>query len=197
MALFEKKTIIKNEINYDKLAEAIGKCNKNEIDYDKLAEAIVKASKAEEAEEMIKHEETMKKFREDYNIDENKKLNLINIWRYLRAFLEYGEEQSDAPVMTFELLKAFTGFFFLFVEIAIITIGFLIIGYTALYDSSILKRVSCCLFGFSIIYTGSIFRIARIEVTAMKDKERINIVFSSIMTLLSTVFAFISIIQQR
>ena len=59
MALFEKRTIIRNEIDYEKLAHAI-KQSEATIDYDKLAEAIVKASKAEEIEEMTKHKETMR-----------------------------------------------------------------------------------------------------------------------------------------
>lgn len=195
MALFEKRTIIRNEIDYEKLAHAI-KQSEATIDYDKLAEAIVKASKAEEIEEMTKHKETMKKFREKYKIDENKKHSFINTLRYCRAFLEYGEEQSDAPVMTFDLLKGFAGFAFLLIEIIAISFGLFMIGYTAFNVPSILDRIIFSFFGFLIVYIGSIFRIARIEVSVMEDKERINIVFSSIMALLGVIFALIALFQK-
>ena len=44
MALFEKKTIVKNEIDYDKLAKAIAKESNLAIDYEKLTESIPKLS---------------------------------------------------------------------------------------------------------------------------------------------------------
>lgn len=196
MALFEKRTVIHNEIDYDKLSNAISKQNHSEIDYDKLAEAIVKATKAEKAEEMTKHKETMEKFRGRYKIDENKKHSLINILRVFRAFFEYGEEQSDAPVMIFDLFKFLTGISFLLIEIITITFGLYMIGYTAFKDPNILDRIGKSIFGFSIVLIGSMFRIAKIEARVMEDKECINIVFSSIMALWGVIFAFIALFHK-
>lgn len=45
MALFEKKTIINTEIDYDKLADTIAKTKSIEIDYDKLVKSIINDSK--------------------------------------------------------------------------------------------------------------------------------------------------------
>ena len=98
--------------------------------------------------------------------------------------------------MTFDLLKGFAGFAFLLIEIIAISFGLFMIGYTAFNVPSILDRIIFSFFGFLIVYIGSIFRIARIEVSVMEDKERINIVFSSIMALLGVIFALIALFQK-
>lgn len=194
MALFEKKTIIKNEIDYEKLAKAI-KQSSAEIDYNKLAEAIVKASNAAEKEESEKRKECMKEFRKKYKIDDDDiRFSLTNFWRCSRAFLEYGEKQSEVPVMTFEMLKSVSALFFLALEVVLILFGFWLIGYALFEIPQLGSRVITNIWGLLIIIFGCFFRIPRIEVSVMKDKDRINIVFSSIMALLCAVFALLAII---
>lgn len=196
MALIEKRTVIHNEIDYDKLAQAI-KQSETVIDYDKLADAIVKASNAAETAENEKRKECMKKYREKYKIDDDDvKLSFSNFWRCLRAFLEYGEKQSEVPVMTFDILKGVSALFFLVLEVIIIGFGFYIIGYTFFKIPQIGQRIYSSILGFLIIIFGSFFRIPRLEVRVMKDKERINIVFSSIMALLCAVFALLALFKK-
>jgi len=196
MALFEKKTIIKNEIDYDKLAEAIGKYNKNEIDYDRLAEAIVKASKAEEKEEQKKREEILKAYRQKYKIDDNDTgFSFKNFWRCMRAVLEYGKKQSEVPVMTFDLMRGISSVFFFLIELAFIVFGFIIIGYAGFMLPRWINRLAFGFLGLVFVFFSCFFRIARIEVSVMEDKDRLNIVFSSIMALLSVIFAIIAIFQ--
>ena len=200
MALFEKKTIIQNEIDYDKLAQAI-KLSQTEIDYNKLAKAIVEASKAEEIEKDRKRKQTFRKYRKRYRIikDTSNKgicVKVANSFRSIHGFLNYNKVESEESELTFEMIKGISAFFFWIIEISLIIVGYLsIIG--AFSIDSILERMIISLCGFSMVFLASVFRVIRLEVSAMKDKECINIVFSSIMAFGGVLLAFASLLMGR
>ena len=73
MALFEKKTIINTEIDYEKLADTIAKTKSIEIDYDKLVKSIINDSKdfeKKESEEEEKRQNALKDLRKKYKIQD-------------------------------------------------------------------------------------------------------------------------------
>ena len=199
MILFEKKTIVHNEIDYDKLAKAISKATNFEIDYDKLADSIVKASKADEVKAEKQRNQTLRKFRKKYKIIRNTSgrsicVKIANTIRIFHGFLNYNKEQSEEPVMTFELIRLFSTLFFFILEIIFIALGGLIIYHASTYESIILRFLVGVIGLFTVIFS-NFFRIAKIEINEMDNKEMINTVFSSIMAFLGVVFAAIAILQ--
>jgi len=199
MALIEKKTIVKNEINYEKLAQAISHTN-NEIDYERLAKAIVSASKAEEIESEKRRKAVLRQHRHKYHIIQNTSrkgigVKIANTIRTIHGFLNYNEEQSETPVLTFELLKGVSGLFFLFVEVGLIIFGYFNIGAAAFIAKTLIERIGYCVMGFSFVLLGSVFRVIRLEVGAMKSRELINVVFSSLMAFIAALFTTLAFLK--
>ena len=202
MPLIDKRTIIKNEIDYDKLGQTIANATSDNIDYDKLATAIVMATQTQEKEDNQLREEALKELREKYKIKEDiqgKGIQaywgkLLNGLRYCRAFLGYNSKQATSPVITFELMRTMSSFFFLVIEIAHIVIGALCIA-GAFFNTYWYQRLFTALLGLIAIFMSNFFRVSRLEVEAMTNKEILNIVFSAIMAFLGTAFAFIALFQ--
>ena len=117
MALIEKKTIVKTEIDYDKLAKAISKTNNTAIDYDKLAESINKAilqSREDEKKEKTNEEEQeianwrsmygFKELQDDAKLHQKIGVGLYNDWIALKSFIFYKKKYAQNTSMTFNFM---------------------------------------------------------------------------------------------
>lgn len=208
MALFEKKTIINTEIDYEKLADTIAKTKNIEIDYDKLAKSIINVSKCfeekKETEEEEQRQNALKELRNKYKIQEEisgkgvsvffKKI--ANNFKYIRAFLGYNEKQAAHPVMTFDLMRAISGLFFLIIEVIFIVLGGAIIFNASFYEK-ISDRTVYAFLGFFIVFLASFFRIPKLEVNVMKNKEMLITIFSVIMAFIAALFTVLSFVKEK
>ena len=197
MALIEKKTIVKTEIDYDKLAKAIAKANNTAIDYDKLAKAIITANKAEKEADNMGNNEAIERFRKKYKLEFDEKgelkKGLKNQFRCFRAYLEYGKEDVGQPFLLFEVFKAIPILIIFMMECFCCLFGLIII-FTSVKDGNIFNRVGYCSIGVAAIMFGSVLRILKIEITAVSKTEVVNMIFSSMMALLCALFAFLALV---
>lgn len=188
MPLIDKRTIIKSE-----------------IDYDKLAAAIVKASRPREEMENQKREEALRELRKKYRIEEISETGMRgwckrikNNYRWIRAFLGYDSKLSTSPVMAFELMRLISSFFFFIVQIMLIVIGYILIFAPTIDAILGIHRhwsILSALYGFISVWLSTFFRIAHLEVSSMTNKELINMIFSSLMAFVAALFTVLTFIR--
>ncbi len=212
MPLFEKKILIKNEIDYEKLAQVLSQKKQVEIDYDKLAETIVKAQdmikektvkerQQEESEQLMEWQRKIGYI--DYPQDEKwiKKLfhRIKNFFAVLSKILFFKPGYADKPRVSFELMRITIHFMFelyeRFLYICTLFLFILFVGATV-SSSSILTCVSFLIFTFVSFFIARIIRIAKLETECMNDKDTLNTVFSANMAFIGVILAIVAIIVE-
>lgn len=180
---------------------------KQEIDYDKLADAIVKAQidfKVYEKNEAEKQEEIDRKnWRKIIGyevIDQNwtwrkKKWQAIkNDWATLKSVFTFKVENAKTPRLTFELMRLGTGMIYGICEWTLYLLGMFFIVSPFISKDAFLLNYGNIGLGFLSILFGKIIRIAKLEVENVKDKEMLNMIFSANMTFVSVILAVIAIV---
>lgn len=203
MAFIEKKTIVKNEIDYDKLAKAIAKESNLAIDYEKLTESIIDAFKQnkeiEKKEKALEEENDNSNWRETLGFIELQKndvwyrklgVDIHNNLVALKAFIFYNRFAKDSS-MTF-------GFMAFLCSIIFTCLQYLFLGgsiiVTLLVFKDILKPIFLLLDLFFLFYC-NMMRVIRIEIDQMKDNVLINMVFSSLMAFIAALFTVLAFIR--
>ncbi|MCR5478729.1 MAG: exosortase/archaeosortase family protein [Ruminococcus sp.] len=194
MALIEKKTIVKNEIDYDKLAEIILMSRQTEINYDKLATALLDAvEKKKEERERLEREQVLQHKEEILHQlgagkDDLTGNVILDFVKQFKMVLKIKREHQYNNNIITELKKTLSQMFFRFMEFAFIFVGFAIIMMSAFY-SSIGERIAYSFSGFGIVFLSNIFRIACYEAEEMQSDTKINNTYDSILTFISTIAA--------
>lgn len=199
MPLIDKRTIIKNEIDYEKLAQTIVS---RDIDYDKLADAIVEANDRirlkEEKAEIKQHEQLRqewqnvlgyKEYPKDEGVFKRKIHEIRNDFCILKSAIFFKEEDVQNTNVLYSLLNSVTASIFAVCEIVVYIITLLL-----LIMPFILKS---CYFLFSLAFLSFIYarliRIAKLEVKQIKSIDKLNNIFSAMMTFIATVLAAIAL----
>ncbi|MCR5020841.1 hypothetical protein [Ruminococcus sp.] len=194
MALFEKKTIIKNEIDYEKLADIIIKTKQVDIDYDKFAssfiDAIEKNKKEAQNSENKKREIQRETTLHDLGVGKGDLTNnkFKDFIKQFFAVLKMKREHLGYHDVIADLKKTLSQIFFQILEIALILFGYIIILRSAFY-ASIIYRISYSFLGFTFVFFSNVFRIASYEVELMEDESKINETFISVLTFINVIAA--------
>ena len=204
MALIEKKTIVKTEIDYDKLAKAIAKANNTAIDYDKLADTInvaVSQSLSEEKSDE-KFEKKLKNYewRKEIGLKEyphNSKwlkkrlIDFLNIFISMKVVVFYKKGYVKDARMTFAFMTMICVYIFVALEFAF----YLIAISQIIVEGKNIINIKYLLFEGSLLVMGRMMRVIRLELNHIKDNERINMVFSSLMAFIAALFTTLAFIK--
>ena len=205
MALIEKKTIVKTEIDYDKLAKAISKTNNTAIDYDKLVESINKAllqSREDEKKEKINEEEQkianwrsmygFKELQDDAKLHQKIGVGLYNDWIALKTFIFYKKRYAQNTSMTFSFMALICSIIFFVIQYAFLA------GAIALAVFVFKGEIEPVFFAFEVIILifFNIMRIIRLEIDQMKENDMINMVFSSLMAFIAALFTTLAFLKE-
>ncbi len=186
---------------------------KQEIDYDKLTEAIIKAQKAIKDDENEKIKEQEKQEREnwrkaigykEYNDDKAKfylkALHRIrNFFSVLFHFIFFSEKKATSDTVTFGLIQMTTSGIFQLCSMLLVLISFLFV----LMSFGIVQEMKF-IFKFQPIYLGyalptfmfsKFFKIASFEVAKLKDKNYLIAIFSATTCFFAMVFALIALFK--
>ncbi len=204
MALFEKKTIVKNEIDYDKLAKAIAKESNLAIDYEKLTESITKAfiqnKENEKKEKAIEEEKNTANWRKTYgfkDIAKNDKwyrkigVGLYNDLIALKVFILYKKDYAQKSAMTF-------GFMALICSIIFTVAQYIFLGGAIAVTVLVVKGKIDPIFillDLFFLFFFNLMRVIKIEIDQMKDNDIINMVFSSLMAFIAALFTVLAFIR--
>ena len=204
MALFEKKTIIKNEIDYDKLAKAIANTQKGEINSRQLEESFVNAIHLYKEDEIRKAEKEKEERKEkwlksigyidDSQVDNRLKKYLshnINNFILLKTFVFYKREYAKDVKMSFMFMMLVCSIIFLLLELAFLVFT-LVLSYYIIISKSNLLYLSLNLV---LLFFAKLMHIIRLEIEQMQDKEMINMIFSSLMAFIAALFTVLAFIR--
>lgn len=180
---------------------------KQEIDYDKLADAIVKAQidfKVYEKNEAEKQEEidrkSWRKIIGYEEIDQNwtwrkKKWQAFKNGVFtLKAIFFFKAENAKTPRLTFELIRLGTGMIYNLCEWCLYCLCFLFIIAIFSLKANIFTAIEYTVLAIMSAIFGKIIRIAKLEVENIKDKEILNMIFSANMAFVGVILAAIAII---
>lgn len=186
MALFEKKIIVKNEIDYDKLAYAIEKA---------IAESETEKKKQIEKEE----EEVDKNWRKTIGLKEHEKkenffkhicINISNFFHMLKTFINYKNNYAKDTRMTFTFMAMISAFIFgtlqfMFILLSVVIIYLVIIATVSAWF---------LLFLLFTVFFAQLMHIIVMEIDQMENNEMINMIFSSLMAFIAALFTVISFV---
>jgi len=182
--------------------KAIIRNHNSEIDYKKLAQAIVEAeAEAEKQRELSKQEahkvESMNLLKKYGYIEGN---SLSRIWANMRIVLFPKKEDIKGEYTTISLLQIAAetllligeGFLYLFC----IT-GAVILLKPSLIDNAdvVMTRITVVCICFVAFVIARVLNTSRHEIENMKDKEYINVIVGSIMTVVATIVALIELFR--
>ncbi len=180
---------------------------KQEIDYDKLADAIVKAQidfKVYEKNEAEKQEEIdrknwrkiigYKEIEENWTRRKKKWQAFKNDCATLKSVFTFKAENAKTPRLAFELMRLGTGMIYGICEWTLYLLGMFFIVFPFISKDVFLLNYGNIGLGFLSILFGKIIRIAKLEVENVKDKEMLNMIFSANMTFVSVILAVIAIV---
>lgn len=204
MALIEKKTIVKTEIDYDKLAKAIAKANNTAIDYDKLADTINVAISQSLSEEKSdeKFEKKLKNFEwrravglKEYPYNskwlKKKLIDFLNLFIFFKAVICYKKGYVKDARITFAFMTMICVYIFFVLELAFYLI---VIGHILNEGKNIL-HIKYLLFDGSLLFFGRMMRVIRLEIDHIQDNERINMIFSSLMAFIAALFTTLAFLK--
>lgn len=172
MALFEKKTIVKNE-----------------IDYDKLAESISKALIANQNEQLLAYKENA------CNVITNSVEKAIN-----KAKEKEEIERNQALNMTSSLLLFYPYFIFIIFSCILYLSGIFILGYsfyeiTSGVETNIKPFLSKILIALLLLYFSYLFGRSAQEINKLKDINTIIPICSALFSIIAAVFAVLTFIR--
>ena len=192
-----KKTIVKNEIDYDKLAKAIANESNSAIDYEKLTKSIIDAinqnkenenkNKAHEEEQKIANWRDMfglKEYHEDAKWYQKLDVGLYNDWIALKSFIFYKKKYAKNTSITFGFMALICSIIFFFIQYAFLVgaIALAVLVYKGEIEPVFL------LFELFLLFFFNVMRIIRLEIDQMKENDMINMVFSSLMAFIAALF---------
>ena len=174
-----------------------------EIDYEKLSDAIAKAQvKADEDKEKKEHEknrEAIEKWQNTIGLKEEKTFS------YVKAFFRMlclKKKDIDGDRITTTLLmfiaKGIMQFVMLcmFLLMVVSIVGIFVIGsYTN--GNITLARIELLMVSFMCFTFGNLFRISSYEIEKMENKDYLNTILTSILAILGTVIAIISLVKGK
>lgn len=186
---------------------------KQEIDYDKLANAIVKAKKIIEADENKKIEEQEKQTRENwqkaigykkYNDDKAKFYTkaghrIRNFFSVLFHLIFFSGKKATSDTVTFGLLQMATLGIFQLCNMILVFLTLLLI-----FVSFIMVKEKEFIFKFQPIYLlyalptflfSKYFKIACFEIANLKDRNYVIAIFSATTCFFAMVFALIALFK--
>lgn len=186
---------------------------KQEIDYDKLAHAIVKAQKIVEADESEKNKEQekqeLKRWHKsigikDYNDDNSnffvKKLHKIrNGFSVLFHIIFFKKKYAVSDIVTFSLLQLGASGVFSVCSLLflLLSIYFVLMSFMIIQESKPVFNFQpiYLLWAFSIFLFSRLFKIASIEVEKLNDKNYVIAIFSSMTCFFAMVFSLIALFR--
>ncbi len=179
------------------------KTHDSSIDYEKLANAIVKAQDEAEnkREQQIQNdkEAAVKKWQGKIGLKEDKPLS------YISAFFKMlclGKKDVDGDRVTTTLLMFIAKGIMQFVmlgmfSIMIVSIIGAFIAGKYIGGNVIIVRIELVLLAFICFTFGNLFRISSYEIEKMDNKDYLNTLLTSVLTILGTIIAIISLVKEK
>lgn len=170
----------------------------NEIDYDKLAEAIVKAQKIEKEQQIKEKEQAFIEWRnslgyKEYSDKSELAKNFLTIGNRIKVFFKLMFISKNKKIETsFSaiLLQTLLVGFFNFLKLGTLVSSILFIGFIFYHPDIIFENhdyfVLSGLAIFSFLYS-RFFRLISIEIDQMNDKEQLLSLFTAVVAIIPLV----------
>lgn len=186
---------------------------KQEIDYDKLADAIVKAQKIIKDDENEEIKEQEKQKRENWQkaigykkYDDDKAKFYVkaghrvrNFFSVLFHFIFFSEKKATTDTVTFGLLQMTTsGIFKLCSTILILlTLLFILKSFAMIQENEFIFKFQPIYLGYALptFMFSKFFKIASFEIVNLKDRNYVIAIFSATTCFFAMVFALIALFK--
>ncbi len=181
---------------------AIKRSRRIDFDYDKLAKAIVKAEieakKQEELDKQNKQKQQNIALLKKYGYKEGSILS--KVWANVRIVLFPKKEDIKGEYTTISLLQLSAETLLLIGECFLYlfcTTGLVLFFKPSIIDNSneTITRVTVVLVGTIAFVIARVLNTSRYEIEKMRDRDYINAIVGSIMTVVATIIALIEVVR--
>ncbi len=171
------------------------------INYKKLAEAIVQANRQYDEEKLheaqLCNEKELEEWHKKVGYNKNKPITIVPAF-FRMLIMNHNDIKGDRATSTLLSFVATSimslGMFFMFALMLVCIIAiFVVQGYVS--SNLLFSRIMFAIMAFLAFILGNLFRISIYEIQNMHDRDYLNTILSSILTIVGTVLALVELFR--